>query len=58
MTIHSESRSEIATSPHPKMTLQSQLSTLKIPTVSINRDQLMDDIHFTAQFGMGERWGE
>ncbi|KAH8665437.1 hypothetical protein BGZ61DRAFT_366609 [Ilyonectria robusta] len=40
------------------MTLQSQLSTLKIPTVSINRDQLMDDIHFTAKFGMGERWGE
>jgi hypothetical protein len=26
--------------------------------VSIDAERLMADIHHTAQFGMGERWGE
>ncbi|KAH7120598.1 putative beta-alanine synthase [Dactylonectria macrodidyma] len=40
------------------MMLQSQQPNLTVPTLSIDRDRLMQDIHHTAQFGSGERWGE
>ncbi|KAF7545217.1 hypothetical protein G7Z17_g9359 [Cylindrodendrum hubeiense] len=40
------------------MSLQSQQSTPDFPVVSINRDKLMEDIHYTAQWGEGERWGD
>jgi hypothetical protein len=26
--------------------------------ISIDEEKLMTDIHHTAQFGIGERWGE
>jgi hypothetical protein len=33
-------------------------ATISPTNISINKERLMEDIHHTAQFGMGERWGE
>ena len=29
-----------------------------IPRLKVNRDRLMADIHYTCQWGKGERWGQ
>jgi hypothetical protein len=33
-------------------------ATMSPASISIDAEKLMADIHHTAQFGMGERWGE
>jgi hypothetical protein len=31
---------------------------MSLANISIHKERLMADIHHTAQFGIGERWGE
>ncbi|KAH6877072.1 hypothetical protein B0T10DRAFT_520522 [Thelonectria olida] len=40
------------------MALQNAQPTANVPAVSIDRERLMEDIHHTAQYGQGQRWGE
>ena len=41
----------------PAATIPGSTSKTEIPSISIDNERLMADIHHTAQFGAGKRWG-